>query len=66
VQVPNGTIGVMSQVEKLELVDIQNFSERCLMAHLKAVAHIYVLFINFTIRKCHRAHKTALLVTLIK
>ena len=60
-QVPNGTkngtIGAMSQVEKLGLVDIQNFLERYLMAHLKAIAQMYVLIISFTIRKCHIALK---------
>ena len=62
----NGTFGFMSQVEKLGLVGYQNFLEWLLMAHLKTFAHIYVLFMNSTIRKWDIALKTTLLVPPLK
>ena len=39
------------------LVGYQNIIQRCLMAHSKAISCIYVLFIIFTIFKCHMALK---------
>ena len=53
-------------MEKLRLVGIQNFLERILVTHLKAIAHIYVLFISLTIRKYYIVLKTALLVLFLK
>jgi len=50
---------------KLGLVGYQNFSEWRLMTHLKAIAHIYVIFINSTIRNCDIALKTGLLASLL-
>ena len=47
-QVPHGTenstFGAMFQLEKLGLVGYQKKVETCLVAHLKAIAYIYVLF----------------------
>jgi hypothetical protein len=44
----------------------QNFLERCLMADLKAVAHIYVIQVSFGMRKFKIAQKTAPFVPLLK
>ena len=69
-QVPNdaksGTINAMPQMENLGLLGIQSFLERYLMAHLKGIAHIFLLFISFIISKCHIALKTALVVPFLK
>ena len=56
----------MSQVERVGLVGYQNFLERCLMTHLKAIAHIYVMFINSIILKHDIELKTTLLMSLLK
>jgi len=56
----------MSQVKKLGLLGYQIFLEWLLMPHLEVIAHICVMFINFTIRKCDIALKTTLLTSLLK
>ena len=42
----NGNFSAVSQVEKLGLVGHQKFEELCLVAHLKVITHISVLFNN--------------------
>ena len=60
----NDNFGATSQVENIGLLGHENFFERCSMNDLKTFAHIYMLYINFTILKCHIALETAFLVVL--
>ena len=39
------------------LAGYQNIIERCIMAHSKAISHIYVVYINSAVCKCYMALK---------
>jgi hypothetical protein len=56
----NGTLCAISQGVGLE--GYKNIVDRCLIAHIEAISHTYILFINSTTCNCQIALKIALLM----